>query len=215
VILICIKDARNSALYCWKRHSNQQEKIVKKSIIAAAVLALAGVTLTVDAQNTKPTQKATPTTSAKKNLPSTAEFDKQLNQMQDELTKMQAQMDKLRQTQDPQERQQLLQEHWTTMQSAMTLMHGLGGPGMRGGGPGMGHGMRGGSAGMMGGNVGMGGGMMGWGNMSRYYSQLTPEQQKQRDYMVDQKLRVHQLMMEQMLEHQQALWQSQGATPAK
>ncbi|MGZ5781113.1 MAG: hypothetical protein ACXWIN_09180, partial [Burkholderiaceae bacterium] len=105
----------------------------------------------------------------------------------------------------PQERQRLLQEHWTTMQSAMMTMHGMGGPGMMGGG----------SSGMMGGSSGMGGGMMGWGNMGQYYSQLTPEQQKQRAYMVDQKLRMHQLMMEQMIEHQQWMSQPQGTAPAK
>jgi hypothetical protein len=43
-----------------------------------------------------------------------------------------------------------------------------------GGGMGMGYGMM------------MGGPMMGWGQMGGYYSKLTPEQMKQRQYMMDQ-----------------------------
>lgn len=109
------------------------------------------------------------------------------------------QMDSLRQTQDPQQRQKLLDEHWATMQSAMSLMHGMWGPGMMGG-PGMrgGRGIMGG-AGMMGGP-----GMMGWGGMRGYYSKLTPEQEKQRQYMMDQ-----------MLQRQQGLTQPPAPPAAK
>ena len=97
---------------------------------------------------------------------------------------MQAQMDQIRKTQDPQERQKLLEQHWATMQSAMTIMHGMWGPGM------MGHGM---GPGMMG---GAGPGMMGgWGHMGGYYSRLTPEQLRQRQYMTDQYLQMQQEMM--------------------
>jgi hypothetical protein len=105
---------------------------------------------------------------------------------------MQAQMDQIRKTQDPQERQKLLEQHWATMQSAMTIMHGMWGPGM------MGHGM---GPGMMG---GAGPGMMGgWGHMGGYYSHLTPEQLRQRQYMTDQYLQMQQEMMNNMMLQQQ------------
>lgn len=50
----------------------------------------------------------------------------------------------------------------------------------------------------------MGGGpMMGWRGMGGYYSRLTPEQMKERQYMSDQYMDLHYEMMEQMmLNHQ-------------
>jgi hypothetical protein len=48
----------------------------------------------------------------------------------------------------------------------------------------------------------MGGPMMGWGHMRGYYSSLTPEQLKQRQYMMDQYLPMQQMMMDQMMWHQ-------------
>lgn len=75
---------------------------------------------------------------------------------------MQQQMDGLKQTHDPQQRRKLLDEHRATMQSAMSLMDGMQGPGMIGGS-----------------------GMMGWSGMRGYYSTLTPEQLKQRQYVMD------------------------------
>jgi len=66
------------------------------------------------------------------------------------------------------------------------------GPGM------MGHGM---GPGMMG---GAGPGMMGgWGHMGGYYSRLTPEQLRQRQYMTDQYLQMQQEMMNNMMWQQQ------------
>jgi len=105
-------------------------------------------------------------------------------QIQETMKQMQAQMDKMRQTTDPQERQRLLQEHWTSMQAAMAAMHGIwgpGGPACCGAGYGMGPGMM------------MGGPMMGWGHMRGYYSNLTPEQLRQRQYMMDQYLPMQQI----------------------
>lgn len=134
---------------------------------------------------------------AQQAAPETAEFDKQLSQMQENMNTMQRQMEKIQQTQNPQERQRLLQEHWATMQAAMQLMHGMAGPGMRGGG------------------AGMGPGMMGWGRMGDYYGNLTPEQLKQRQYMNDQRFRVHQSMMDQMMQHQYWLAQQQPTPKGK
>ena len=48
----------------------------------------------------------------------------------------------------------------------------------------------------------MGGPMMGWGHMRGYYSNLTPEQLQQRQYMMDQYLPMQQMMMDQMMWHQ-------------
>ncbi|WP_442861908.1 hypothetical protein [Burkholderia sp. WTPI3] len=95
---------------------------MKKLVVAViAGLALSGQLLPASAaaQGTQ-TKKATPA-----QVPNTAEFDKQLAQVQEQMKAMQAQMDQIRQTQDPQERQRLLQQHRATMQSAMNAMHGL------------------------------------------------------------------------------------------
>ena len=137
--------------------------------------------------------------------PNPQDVDKQFAKMQEQMTKMQAQMDKIRQAKDAQERQRLLQEHWTTMQETMTLMHG-GWSGMMGccaAGP---H-MTGGP--MMGGHM-MGGPMMHWGE----YRNLTPEQLKQRQYMMDRWMPMQQMMMDQMMQHHSWMMQPQPPTPA-
>jgi hypothetical protein len=129
--------------------------------------------------------------------PDTAEFDRQLAQVQEQMKAMQTQMAQLRQTQDPQVRQRLLQQHSATMQSAMSAMHGLWGPGMMGGGGTMGPGMMGG----------------GWRHMGGYYSSLTPEQLRRRQYMTDQYLNLQQQMINNMMWNQQ-YWMGPPA-PAK
>lgn len=138
---------------------------------------------------------------AKSQVESTAKFDRNLAQLQQLMRQMQTQMDRIRDTQDPQERQRLLQQHWDTMQSAMDTMRGMWGRGA------MGPGMMG--RGMMGPGM-MGGAGPGWGHMGRYYSNLTPEQLRQRQYMTDQYLQMQQEMMNNMM------WQQQyrGTAPA-
>ncbi|HPO17711.1 MAG TPA: hypothetical protein PLO07_00810 [Rubrivivax sp.] len=136
--------------------------------------------------------------------PSPEEFDKRMAQIQETMKQMQAQMDKMGRTIDPQERQRLLQEHWTSMQAAMAAMHGIWGPGGAaccGTGSGMGPGMM------------MGGPMMGWGHMHGYYSNLTPEQLRQRQYMMDQYPPMQQMMMNHMMWQQH--WQSPAASAPK
>lgn len=150
--------------------------------------------------------------------PNTQEFDKDLSRFQEQMNKMHEQMNRIAQTADPAERQKLLQEHWTLMQEASGTMHGMWGRGMGGrGGPGMGPGMgpgggRGPGAGM-GPGYGMGPGMMmnGWGHMRGYYSQLTPEQMRQRQYMGEQTMRMQQFMLDQMMQHQ--YWMAPGRPP--
>ena len=161
---------------------------MKNTILAAALSAVVLSSMPAFAQ---------PASGAQANLepPNVQEFDKRMAQAQENMKKMQEQMDKINQTQDPEARQKLLQEHWATMQNNMQLMHGMWGPGggmgCCMGGPGMGSGMM------------RGGPMMGWGHMGDYYSKLTPEQQQQRQYMIDQYMPMQQMMMDHMMRHQQ------------
>ncbi|MFX1767884.1 hypothetical protein PWP93_36005 [Paraburkholderia sp. A1RI-2L] len=169
---------------------------MKKLLFAVALCsALTSPTLLAASKDAAAAQS-----SSKSQSPDTAAFDKKLAQFQEQTKTMQAQMDQIRKTQDPQERQKLLQQHWATMQSAMGTMHGMWGYGMMGYG-GMGPGMMGGP-GMRG----------GWGHMGGYYSQLTPEQLKKRQYMTDQYLRMQQEMMNNMM-WQQQYWMAPPASP--
>ncbi len=185
---------------------------MNKTILLAMLASIVISAQSVHAEQTKPAGKGAQTQQAAPNI---AEFDKHLAQMQENLKQMDALMEKIRQTQNPQERQQLLQQYWTAMQGAMGTMHGMWGQG------GMGPGMMGGSGmtgyGMMGGRgMGpgmMGGPMMGWGQMQGYYSNLTPEQQKQRQYMTDQYMRMQQLMLDHMMQHQ--YWMNQSLPAPK
>lgn len=138
--------------------------------------------------------------------PDVKTFDQRMAEAQAQMQRMQEQMDRLRQTQDPQERQALMNQHWTAMQNAMTAMRGAWEPGVMGcctAGGTMMHG-----PGMMG-----GGQTLGWGNMHGYYSKLTPDQMKQRQYMLDRYMGMQQMMMDQMMQHQQ--WLSPTRPPAK
>ena len=120
------------------------------------------------------------------------EFDKQSTLIQENFKKMQEQMDVIRTTQDPKVQEKLLEEHLAAMQTNSNLMGAMWGPGMMGccGGPsfrmGRGH-------------------MMGWGGMGGYYSKLTPEELKQRQYMTDQYMDMQQNMMNQMMQ-QNYMW---------
>jgi hypothetical protein len=88
------------------------------------------------------------------------------------------------------------------MQNAMGMMQGMWGPGTMGCCGGV-H-MSGGHA--------MGGHMMMWGD----YRNLTPEQLKQRQYMMDRWMPMQQMMMNHMMQHQNWLMQQPPpAPPAK
>lgn len=155
-----------------------------KTILLAAALA---AMLPACAQ----TQPNAPPTQTQAQAP--AEFDARAAQVQENIDRMQAQMDRIRKTGDPAERERLLQEHWLSMQSNMRLLHGMSPPGATGG-------------------PGMRGGMMGWRHMGGYYAELTPEQLRQRQYMTDQRLRMQEMMMNQMMEHQ--YWAGQPRPPS-
>ncbi|WP_031255282.1 hypothetical protein [Curvibacter lanceolatus] len=168
------------------------KQAIRSMIFVVASLVVAGP-VPVFAQTTKPSP-------VQPSIPNVQEFDKQLSQAQENMKLMQEQMEKIRQTQDSQARQKLLQDHWATMQSNMQLMHG-----MWGASGGAGCCMRGSA---MGPGMMMDGPMMGWGHMGGYYSKLTPEQQKQRQYMTDQYMPMQQFMMDHMMQHNQWMWQS-------
>lgn len=160
--------------------NDRRSPAMKTTPTIAVLFALAAIAGPAAAQQPSAAGKA----AAQPAQPSVEEFDKRMAQIQETMKQMQAQMDKMRQTTDPQERQRLLQEHWTSMQAAMAAMHGIwgpGGPACCGAGYGMGPGMM------------MGGPMMGWGHMRGYYSNLTPEQLRQRQYMMDQYLPMQQI----------------------
>jgi hypothetical protein len=106
--------------------------------------------------------------------------DRHMAEMQANMQIMQQQMQKLRATTDPEERQKLQQEHLQTMQANMSLMRGMGGPMMMGGGH------QGGMS-MMGGTRGTTGDMT------------------QRHDMMERRMDMLQMMMEQMLQREQLM----------
>lgn len=153
---------------------------------------------------------------AEDKAPDVSAFDQHYAQMQAQMQAMHEQMSKLAQTKDPAERQKLLQQHWQSMQSAMQSMRGFWGAGPMGqwAGRGMADGGMGGGH-MGGGHMGGGPGMMNWGNAGGYYEHMSPEQAKRHRYMSDQFMGMQQQMMEQMLEHQQWMFQSAPAAKGK
>ncbi|MDA8257745.1 MAG: hypothetical protein M0Z99_19300 [Betaproteobacteria bacterium] len=115
------------------------------------------------------------------------DMGKQMPKMQEKMKAMQAQMDKIHKTTDPAERQKLMQAHMQAMMENMEMMRGMGGPMMMGGGE---HG-----------GMKMGdkkGAMMG-GDMMQHHE------------MMEKRMDMMQLMMEQMMQRDQAM----GSMPAK
>lgn len=157
---------------------------MKQSILAAALTVVALGGSPAIAQPQAPAGK---TAEAQQKTPDVVEFDKQASVIQERIKKMQEQMEAIHQTQDQKERQKLLREHWETMQNGMGLMQGMWGSKR--------------------GPMARGDHMMGWrGGMGHYYSRLTPEQLKQRQYMTDQYMSMQQQMMNQMMQHQNYMW---------
>lgn len=161
---------------------------MKRTTLIAALVASAFSVTPLMAQQTAPPPEQG---GQMQQAPDVAEFDKQMAQMQENMQRMQEQMEKIGRTSDPQERQKLLQEHWETMQNGMTTMHGMWGPGMMG---------------CCSGDTMMGGHMMGWRGMGDYYSKLTPDQLKQRQYMMNRYMGMQQQMMDHMMQRQNYMW---------
>ncbi len=109
--------------------------------------------------------------------------EKSMAQMQEHMKKMQDIMARLQKTTDPGERKKLMDEHTKAMQEGMQIMRGMGGGKMQG----------------------MGGGMMGQApkdgaakpGMGRA-APMSPE-------MMEHRMDMMQMMMEQMMQHQKAL----------
>ena len=161
---------------------------MKRVVLTAALAMALAAGAPVGAQPASAPDKSA---QAQQKAPNVAEFDKQASQIQENIKKLQEQMDKIRQTQDPQERQKLLQEHAATMQNNMGLMQGMWGPGMMG---------------CCSGDTMMGRHMMGWRGMGDYYSKLTPDQLKQRQYMMNRYMGMQQQMMDHMMQRQNYMW---------
>ena len=109
------------------------------------------------------------------------DMDKHMSQMLEKMKAMQAQMGRIHKTTDPKERQKLMQEHMQAMQENMKTMHGMGGPMM------MGSGQRGGM--MMGGKKGG----------------MTEGDMMKRHEMMEKRIDMMQMMMEQMMQRDQAM----------
>lgn len=166
--------------------------IMKKSLKLLALSLLLLLPLTTHAEDKAKVEQPAPDVVA---------FDKQMAEAQKNMQRMHEQMTKINQTQDPQEKQKLMKEHFELMQNTMPMMQGMMGSmgcPMMGGKMMMGNGMMGNK--MMNGN--MMNGHMGWDDMNDYYSKLTPEQVKQRQYMMDNYMGMQNMMMDNMMQHQ-------------
>jgi hypothetical protein len=176
----------------WHREHGMNRMLMTTAVL----LALCG-----NAAGAQPSKPATPPP-APATAASQAEFDRQMDQLEAHMRDMQAQMEQIAKATDPAQRQKLLQAHWDGMQSAMSSMSAMWAPGGAmcpcASGHAAGHAA---GPGMMGPGM-MGPGMMGGGHMAGFYSKLTPEQQKQRQYMSERYLRMQQLMMDHMAWHQ-------------
>lgn len=109
-----------------------------------------------------------------------------MDKMQGHMKKMMQQMDAIHKTDDPEKRDKLLQEHRQSMQEGMQMMRGMGG-------------------GMMNGMMGKGGGgMMQGGGMHQGGGKTPCGDKDMRHRMMEQRLDMMQMMMEQMMQHQEA-----------
>ena len=149
---------------------------MKTLILVAVVVACSLVVPMASAQDT-----AAPAKTAM-SMP----MDAHMSQMHTNMTLMQTQMDKIHATTNPKERKTLMQAHMQTMQESMAMMRSMSKPmpmdGSQGGGMAMG-----GDKGQPGDKGMMGGDMM------------------KRHQMMEERMGMIQTMMEQMLQHQQAM----------
>jgi len=161
-----------------------------RNLAALAFVAVLAPTMTTAYAQTAP---PAPAQSAEPSAGNTQEFDKKAAEVRDNMEKMQQTMNQIQKTTDPNERRKLLQEHQALMQTTMGKMGQFWGSGAMGccgamGAGGPHHGGR---------------GQMGWNAMRGNYSNLSPEQIRERQYMRDQYMGMQQMMMAQMMQHQQ------------
>lgn len=153
-----------------------------RNLAALAFVAVLAPTMTTAYAQTAPPASAG----------NTQEFDKKAAEVRGNMEKMQQTMNQIQKTTDPNERRKLLQEHQALMQTTMGKMGQFWGGGAMGccgamGAGGPHHGGR---------------GQMGWNAMRGNYSNLSPEQIRERQYMRDQYMGMQQMMMEQMMQQQ-------------
>lgn len=152
-------------------------------VIAASVIGAVSVHA---AQN----EKSPPAQSAQMQHGQTPRMDdKQMAQMQERMKEMQSQMERVYKTKDPDERRKLMLEHMESMNQGMKMMRGMGGGMMMG---------------MMGGKSGGMGSMMGDGGKPV----MDP---KQRQDMMEKRIDMMHMMMEQMMQHQQMMQSPSGS----
>ncbi|AUA57487.1 Uncharacterised protein [Achromobacter spanius] len=160
-----------------------------RNLAALAFVAVLAPALTTAVAQTAP---PAPAQSAEQPVDNPQQFDKKAAEVRDNMEKMQQTMNQIQKTTDPNERRKLLQEHQALMQTTMGMM---------------GQFWRGGTMGCCG-TMGAGGphhggrGQMGWNAMRGNYSNLSPEQIRERQYMRDQYMGMQQMMMEQMMQQQ-------------
>lgn len=111
-------------------------------------------------------------------------------QMMERMKQMQAETQRIHETRDPAERAKLMQDHMKHMQEGMQMMRGMGGESM----------------GMMGGGMMGGGGHMMQGGKRGAGGQTMP--------MIEQRMDMMQMMMEQMMQHQ-GMMSGQGMMPQR
>src|ERR1035437_3055488 len=141
----------------------------------SSVLITAFIACALSAPIVSAQEKAPPTKPAM-----SMDMDKQMPQMRENMKKMQQQMEKIQATSDPAERQKLMQDHMQTMQENMKVMHSMGGSMMSGGQ----HGVM-----MLGGKKG----------------EMASSEMMKRNEMMDKRLDMMQMMMEQMIQHARAV----------
>jgi hypothetical protein len=108
------------------------------------------------------------------------EMDKPMPPMQENMKKMQQQMEKIQATTDPKERQALMQEHMQAMQECMKTMRGMSDPMMKDGGE----------------HDGM---------AKSGHKKMTGDNMMRHHAMMEKRMDMMQMMMEQMLQHDQAM----------
>ena len=157
---------------------------MKKLIALAAACALTLPPFSVYAEQTHhPEQQET-----KGEMPAQGQpaMGGMMDKMQGHMKKMMQQMDAIHKTDDPEKRDKLLQEHRQSMQEGMQMMRGMGG-------------------GMMKGMMGEGGGdMMQGGGMHQGGGKMSCDDKDMRHRMMEQRLDMMQMMMEQMMQHREA-----------
>jgi hypothetical protein len=149
---------------------------MRRTTLTAVLAAMMLASAGLGAQD-KPVEKQAP--AVQPAGPGMTDMDKQMAQMQENVKRMQRLMERMHQAKEAKERHDLLDEHYTMMQENMQMMRGMGGPMLR---------------------DTMGGGRMMGGN-----PMAGMDSKQQQDFM-QRRMDIMQMMMEQIMRHQQRMW---------